>query len=81
MKKISQNFYLQENKRPQKIILAGGSAALPGLADYFSKITGMKVEIANPFANLYYTPILNDTLKKMGPAYAVAVGAALRGFE
>lgn len=81
IKKVSQNFYLQENKRLSKIILAGGSAFLPGLADYFSKVAEMKVEIANPFTGLYYPPILNDVLKKMGPAYAVAVGAALRGFE
>ena len=81
IKKVSQNFYLQENKRPQKIILAGGSALLPGLPDYFSKAAEMKVEIANPFASIYCPPILNDVLRKMGPAYAVAVGAALRGFE
>lgn len=81
MKKISQDFYLQENKNAKKIILAGGSGLLPGLADYFSKIMGIGVEIANPFSDLYYPPILNDVLKEMGPSYAVAVGVALRGLE
>lgn len=81
IKKISQNFYLQENKMVQKIILAGGSASLPGLADYIKENIGMEVEIANPFANLYYPPILDDILKEMGPSYAVAVGTALRGLE
>lgn len=81
IKKISQNFYWQESKRAQKIILAGGSALLPGLVNYVSEIMEIKTEIANPFVNLYYPPILNDVLNKMGPSYAVAVGAALRGLE
>lgn len=79
--KVSQNFYLQESKKPEKIILAGGSALLPGLTDYFLMSIGIKVEIANPFADIYYPPILNDALKEMGPAYVVAVGAAMRGLE
>ncbi|MBI2041574.1 MAG: type IV pilus assembly protein PilM [Candidatus Nealsonbacteria bacterium] len=81
IKKISQNFYSQEGKRPQKIILAGGTALLPGLADYFSETAGIPAEIANPFSDLFYPPILNDVLKEIGPAYAVAVGAAMRGLE
>lgn len=81
MKKISQNFYSQESKTPKKIIIAGGSALLPGLADYFSKVMGIEVEIANPFIDLFCPPILNDILKEMGPRYAVAVGTAIRGVE
>lgn len=81
IKKISQNFYSQEGKKPSKIILAGGTALLPGLADYFSEAAGTAVEVANPFAALYCPPILNDVLKEMGPSYAVAAGAALRGIE
>jgi len=79
--KISRNFYLQENKMPQKIVLAGGSSFLPGLADYIKENAGIETEIANPFTELYYPPILNDVLKEMGPSYTVAVGTALRGLE
>lgn len=81
IKKIISNFYSQENKKPSKIILAGGTALLPGLTDYFSEAAGIPTEIADPFSSLYYPPILNDVLREMGPAYAVAVGAALRGLE
>lgn len=81
VKKIFQNFYRTDNKEPQKIVLAGGSALLPGLSGYFSKELGKPTEIANPFANLYCPPILEQTLKEMGPSYVIAVGAALRGFE
>jgi len=41
------------------------------------------VEIANPFSasGIFYTPILEETLKKMGPSYAIAIGMALHGLE
>ncbi|MBI2450398.1 MAG: type IV pilus assembly protein PilM [Candidatus Nealsonbacteria bacterium] len=81
VKKISQNFYSNENKIASKIILAGGSALMPGLAGYFKEATGIDSEVASPFANLYYPPILDQTLKELGPSYAVALGAALRGLD
>ena len=81
IKKISQNFYRTENKEIQKVILVGGVAFLPGLADYFSETLGKPVEIANPFADIYYPPILENILKEMGPSFAIAVGLALRGLE
>jgi Tfp pilus assembly PilM family ATPase len=39
----------------------------------------MEIEIANPFSSLFYPPVLETALKRMGPAYAIAVGSALRG--
>ncbi len=81
VKKIFSSFFQAEGKEVQKIILAGGSALMPGLVDYFVKNLSKPIEIADPFTNIYYPPILEDTLKVMGPAYAIAVGAALRGLE
>lgn len=81
IEKICQNFYQTERKNVQKIILAGGSAFIPGLRDYFSEHLGKPLELADPFADIFYPPILNETLKEMGPSYAIAVGAALRGLE
>jgi len=45
------------------------------------KVLKKEVEIANPFANIFYPQILESTLKEIGPSYAIAVGAALRGIE
>jgi len=81
IEKISLNFFQKEKKGVQKIILAGGLALLPGLKDYFLKNLKKEVEIANPFLDLMYPPILDETLKEMGPAYAIAVGMALRGLK
>ncbi len=76
-----KNFYWKEKKEVQKIILAGGTALLPGILDYFKDYFKKEVEIANPFSKIFFPPILEKTLKEIGPSYAIAVGAALRGFE
>ena len=79
--KIFRNFYLKEGKEIDKIILAGGTALLPGILEYFRNYFKKEIEIANPFLKIFFPPILEKTLKEMGPAYAIAIGAALRGFE
>ncbi len=81
VKKIFSSFFQAEGKEVKKIILAGGSALMPGIVDYFAKNLSKPAEIASPFVNIYYPPILEDTLKEMGPSYTIAVGAALRGLE
>jgi len=81
VKKISHSYFLKEQVNIQKVIIAGGSANFPGLKEYFSDGLAKNVEIANPFASLYYPPVLEDVLKTMGPSYAIAVGAALSGLS
>lgn len=81
IEKISQDFYQSEGKNIDQIILAGKSALIPGLRDYFFSQLKKEVIIANPFSDIFYPPILEETLKEMGPAYAIAVGAAMRGIE
>lgn len=68
-------------KEVQKFILAGGEALIPGLKEYFLAYLKKEIEIANPFSNIFYPPILEKTLKAMGPSYSIAVGMALRGLE
>ena len=81
IKKVSQNFFAMEGKEIEKIILAGGSSLLPGLKEYIEKSLEKPTEIADPFQNIFYPPILEDAIKKAGPSLAVAVGMALRGLE
>ena len=81
IQRIFHRFALDEKKEIQKIILAGGSAHLPGLREYSSSVLKKEVEIINPFANIFYPPILEKTLKEIGPSFSIAVGAALRGLE
>ena len=78
---IYQDFYRIEKREVKKIILAGASVLLPGLRDYCQDYFKKEVEVANPFSDIFYPPILENKLKKMGPIYAIAIGMALRGLE
>ena len=78
---IARNLYQIEGKEIQKYIIAGGSALTPGLKEYFQGYLKKEVEIADPFYKIFYPPILEKTVKKMGPAYAIAIGMAQRGLE
>jgi type IV pilus assembly protein PilM len=79
--KILKSFYQSGGREVEKIILAGGLAGMPGLKKYFADNFKKEVEIANPFNNIFYPPILEEKLRKMGPSYSIAVGLALRGLE
>jgi type IV pilus assembly protein PilM len=81
IKEILEDFYKQEGKEIQKIIIAGGASLLPGLPEYFKRFFGKKVEIGNPFLGVSYPPILNKTVFKMSTSFAIAAGSALRGLE
>jgi len=84
LREIEQTFLKFKNteaKEVEKIILAGGSANLPGLLQYFQNYFKKEVEIANPFKKIYFPIILEETLKEMGPSFSVAVGLAQRAFE
>lgn len=81
VQEISHNFYRSEAKRVEKIILAGKTALMPGLREYFQEELKKETKIADPFSNIFCPPILEKELKEMGPSYAIAVGMALRGLE
>ncbi len=73
-----KNSSLLDGKEISKFILAGGAAYLPGFMEYFSQKMGKEVIIGDPFSKIFTPPILNETLKTMGPSFAIAVGTALR---
>lgn len=79
--KTSLNFYQTEDREVQKFIIAGGTSLMPGLKEYFENYLKKETEIADPFSRIFYPSVLEKTLKEMGPAYAIALGMALRGFE
>ena len=81
---IKHMLNLFENKnheRVEKIILSGGSALLPNLPEYLSKILNINVIIGNPWTKISYPTDLEQVLIEIGPKLAVSVGLAIRGME
>ena len=76
--------YFQEkndSKRVEKIVLTGGTTALPGLPIYLANATGLTVEIGNPWQNISYPKELQDSLAGLSLNYATAIGLAMRNFH
>jgi type IV pilus assembly protein PilM len=65
-------------ERIDRIFLAGGSAKIPGLQQYFQDKFGAPTDILNPFKNIKLTNIDADYLQEVAPVASVAVGLALR---
>ncbi len=64
------------------IVLAGGSAVLPGLDDAVATRTQVSTMVANPFALMTLSPkIKNRQLQVDAPALIVACGLAMRRFD
>ena len=78
IKQAIQEFKTEEI---QRVVLGGGSSLLLGLKEYFQENLNIKTELIDPFRSVFYPSVLEDTIKEMGPSYAVAVGMALRGLE
>jgi len=65
---------------PDRVVVTGGSALLPGLTRYLATDLDMSVEVGDPFLGLTPAPVPSgDSMP--GPAMAVAVGLARRGAD
>jgi len=86
-KKVIRDFEAQENKKVEKVILAGGTSMMKGIKEYFEKSLNQdeaqpfKVEIGKPFKDIVYPPILEKKMDEINVTYAIALGEALRKFE
>jgi type IV pilus assembly protein PilM len=64
------------------VVLAGGSALLPGVVDLVSQRTGVSTILANPFNGMEISPrVRAKQLVADAPSLLVACGLALRKFD
>jgi type IV pilus assembly protein PilM len=63
-----------------KVLLCGGTASLPGLAEYFTQKLNIPTAVGNPWSNISVYPI-KPVPKSEAPAYTNAIGLALVGLE
>ncbi len=69
------------NREVLHAVLTGGGASLPGIAPVANNSLNAEVEIAHPFAKTETPAFLESVLREIGPAFSVAVGAALRKLQ
>jgi type IV pilus assembly protein PilM len=69
----------QGSGKIDNVILSGGSAYLPSLVDYLSKVLNTTVYIGDAWYKVMYPKELKPVLDEVGPRFSVAVGLALRG--
>ena len=64
------------------IVLAGGSASIPGVDELIEEKIGISASIANPFANMSVSSrVKPQALSNDAPAMMIACGLALRSFD
>jgi len=78
IKYVLNMYQSQGHGMVEKVILAGGSAWLPGMTQYLSQTLGVSVFIGDPWARVMYPLELKSVLQDIGPRLAVSVGLAMR---
>ena len=64
------------------IVLAGGSASIPGIDDLIEERVGSSASVANPFSTMSLSPrVKAQALGNDAPALMIACGLALRAFD
>lgn len=78
-----QFFYSSSpHSKVDHVILAGGSASIPGIDELIQERLGVETSIANPFASMSLSAkVKPQTLSNDAPALLIACGLALRSFD
>jgi type IV pilus assembly protein PilM len=69
------------HNRVDYVMLAGGSAALPGLTDAVTRQTSFPCNLANPFEGMQVGPAVREKkMRREAPSYLTSCGLAMRRF-
>ncbi len=81
--RLLQFFYAgSEYNRVDQLVLAGGCAAITGIAERVEEQIGVPTIVANPLANMSLGPrVQAHALAQDAPALMIACGLALRSFD
>jgi type IV pilus assembly protein PilM len=71
-----QDFHVHQNV--EKIIITGGSAALPQIRPFLSGELNMNVYLGNPWARIGIPEGIEPVLQENGPRFSVAIGLAMK---
>lgn len=80
--RFAESYEQRHQTKIAKVLFVGGGARLKGLIAVAEKNFGsIPLTIGNPFARIDAPAFLFATLREIGPNFAVAIGAALKGLE
>ncbi|WP_242101374.1 pilus assembly protein PilM [Lysobacter sp. M15] len=81
--RLLQFFYAgSEFNRVDQVVLAGGCASIPGVAEMVEEQLGVPTTVANPLAHMTLGPrVQAHALAQDAPALMIACGLALRSFD
>lgn len=81
--RLLQFFYAgSEFNRVDQVVLAGGCASIPGVAEMVEEQLGVPTVVANPLAHMTLGPrVQAHALAQDAPALMIACGLALRSFD
>lgn len=80
----SFNLYQQDmygGKNIDRIILSGGTAALPHITEYLSNLLNRRVYVGDPWARISYPEEMKPLLQEIGAKFAIGIGLAMRDIE
>lgn len=76
--RVLLNYGQRYNKNVSSVVLTGGGASLPGIAEVATQGMSTDVSIADPFSRTEAPAFLGTVLREIGPSFAVSVGLAMR---
>lgn len=84
--KRSEVFYTTHhpNVSINRVVVAGGTAQMPGLLFYIANKLNLEAELSNPWRNIEFAkPLQNkkEEIMSLGPQFVTSVGLALKGLE
>lgn len=78
LERTKEDFEQKYNTNITNVQLIGGGAQLKGLSSRIESVLKVEVAKGNAFGQIKTPSFLNETIKEIGPEFAVAVGCALR---
>lgn len=80
IRRAMESFREEQGKAVELLVLSGGGANLPGLAEELTKLLGVEVQVIQPFMKMDVSKVvLPIDLNSEGCRFSLAVGLAIRG--
>lgn len=75
---VVDSYFDLRGREVEKIVLTGGSARLKGMGEFLERELGVAVYAGNPWARVIIPREVQDSVRRIGPEFSVAIGLAMR---